>query len=250
MLNVDVDTPRPDDTTDGSPRTAARRRRGPTILVVLVLVASLVTGGLGLRWRSRYQPLSIQGELVESGDRLMSAIEHPGGGILGGAGVSGLESAGVAGLEILAPDPTVDDDALRAEATYRDGEHVTFGVALRNTGRVGVTITGFDLPSAKQFFLLAVVDVRVGRRLAHGHSSVVHTDPFHPFTLRAGETRDVVIRERMHACESNAPGGSNEFGVLGVRYRVLRLSRHADLAAPVHVVVTAPARAECPRPAP
>jgi hypothetical protein len=155
------------------------RRRARRILAAIALSASLVTAGLGLRWRSSYQPLSVDGEVVASGDRVTSGIEEPGGAVLG---------VGVSGLQRLAPDPADDDGALRAEVPYGDGGHVTFAVALHNAGRVGVTITGFGLPSATQHFLLAVLDVRVGKRLAHGRSSVVHTSPFHPFTLRAGET--------------------------------------------------------------
>lgn len=224
-------------TREPAERVAVRPRRWLVVAVGMAVIGSVVALGLGLRWRSHYQPLTIDYEQVQTGDRLTAGLYSPGGSI---------HDVGVVGLQV---DATASEDAaMRASAIYHDDAQLTLGLAFHNTGRVGVTITGFDLPGPNQYFLTSVLDVRVGRRLAGGMTSVLHTVPFRPFTLRPNETRDVVVRERMHACEWNEPGSSNAMTALGVHYRVLGLTRHTALETPVQVVVSSPVADECPRP--
>ena len=240
MSIVDVGAAPPDVAEDGPPNSRPRRRRWLAVAIVVVLIGALSAVGFGVRWRANYQPLAIDDESVELGDRLIDGIVHPGGWISG---------SGVWGLDVLADDDADDDADFTAAATYHDGDHLVFGFALHNSGSVGVTITGFDLPRPEQVVLLGLIDVRIGKRLAGGGTSVVHTDPFRPFTLHSGETRDVVVREKMRACEWNTPGSGNTWSDLGLHYRTLGLTRHATLPAPVHITVMAPPAADCPRPA-
>ena len=210
-------------------------------LAVLVVIALLAAGG-AVRWRAGYQPLTIDNEAVATGRDIPFGVEHPGGALL----ATTMSAGGFARVD---SDPSTDDEFVDHVATnYVDGQPFTFAVALHNNGRVGVTITDFDVLRRDQVGLFAVTEVRVGKRLPSGGTSVRHTDRFHAFTLRGGETRDVVFRSVMHACEHNDPGVTYGIDGLTVRYRVLGLHRSLNVPTPMMIDIEYPDGASCPRP--
>jgi hypothetical protein len=215
-------------------------KRWVITLLAIALVASVAGAAYGLRWRAQYQPLTIDAQFVEVGDRIRSGVEHPGGALQ--AGTTLISEP----LRELADEPSDESRARRVEATYVDGQHLTSAYALHNGGSVGITITGFDIQTPPRYSLLAFIDLRVGKRLANGGTSIRHTEPFRPFTLRAGEARDIVVRQRMHACEHYDRGSGNAWKALGVRYRVLGLNRHAGVPTPMYVSVKIADDYNCP----
>ncbi|MEY2418032.1 MAG: hypothetical protein QOG90_712 [Actinomycetota bacterium] len=209
------------------------------VAAVGAVIAVIVASAAVVRWRASYAPLQIDAEAVSFGDTIPYGVEHPGGAIQPGTLVSGDFQT--------VEDDEPEDNRQHVVTDYVDGKHVTYAVGIHNAGRVGVTVTGFELPQRNQFFLLETLEVRVGHRLRGGGTSVRHTTAFHPFTVHSGETRDVLIRSRMHACERNAPGGSGTIEGLTVRYRVLGLHRVKTLQGPLRIELRDPDAAGCPR---
>ncbi|MEY2474195.1 MAG: hypothetical protein QOK28_3524 [Actinomycetota bacterium] len=208
-------------------------KRVAALVLALALVAA---AAVALRWRTSYQPLQIDGEAVTFGDHLSDGVVHPGGAIQ--------PSTYVSGDFKVVEDEQDDDDTEHVATDYVDGQHFVDAVAIHNSGRVGVAITGFEHPPIHA--LNALIDIRVGDRLRGGGTSVVHTKAFRPFTIRAGETRDVVIRSRMDACEWYDAGTGTILEGVSLRYRVLGLSRRADLPGLVRVEIKR-TEASCPR---
>lgn len=102
---------------------------------------------------------------------------------------------------------------------------------------------GVDDPTV--YALLEPVEVRLGKKLSDGRSSILETEPMRSFTLAGGERRSLVVRLRFADCEWYEPGSGSGFGGLAVRYRVLGLNRVASLRVPLEVSVESPAT--CPR---
>jgi hypothetical protein len=195
-------------------------------VLVIVLVVALGALGYGVWWRAQYQPIMIVSRTAAIGDRAHEQRLYPGATAISPP-LRDVEAA-----------PLDDSEARHVMATYADGQHLTSAYALHNAGSVGITITGFDFPTATDQSLLALIDVRVGAQLTAFRES---------FTLDAGETRTVVVRQRMHACEYFAPGSSNSWESLSVRYRVLGLNRHADVPTPMRLGVELSKDVKCPR---
>jgi hypothetical protein len=202
--------------------------------LAMVLVAT--TCVMGLRWRASYFPLTIDNEAVATFRDIPFGVEHPGGAL-----ISTMTAGHFAPVE---DDPLDDDPTTHVATDYVDGRRVTFAYAIHNGGRVGVTITGIG--EQAKIELLGTLDVRVGQRLASG-TSIRHTEPFHTFTLRAGETRDIVVHYRMHDCEWFTPGSGNGYERFTLTYRVLGLHRSVDLRTPIRVDVKVPDDYVCPR---
>jgi hypothetical protein len=197
--------------------------------VVVVLVAVSV---VALRWRSQYQPLTAGNEAVSVGDRIRDGVLHPGGEIQGESWIS---SDFRDATDSSSDDD--DDDTRHVVTDYVDGQHVVFAYSLHNAGRVAVTITGFARPA--KYSLLAPIDIRVG--------TVRHNQPFHSFRLGSGQTRDIVVRQRMHACEWTQPGSSVSYEGLDLTYRVFGLHHATSIKAPLRVEVKVPDDYKCPR---
>ena len=193
-------------------------KRWGAIGVAVVLIAAAV---YSLRWRASYQPLSIGNEAVGLGDRIPGSVLHP-------DAVTQSETYASPDFREVDDSYGADDNRRHVTTDYVDGQHVVFAYTLHNSGRVGVTVTGLAPPA--KFAPLAMTSV-----------------PFHPFKLGAGATRDIVVHERMHACEWYQPGGSVTFEGLDLSYRVLGLHRTASIKAPVRTEIAFPGTYHCPR---
>ena len=223
-------------TRDGgrrAPGRGRRRRVGVGVSVVLALVA--LAGAM--QWRASYAPLAFEDRaMLELGDRLSGGDAQPGGQLIGGIDIGpGIDRA---------PDSSDGDGRGPAVLRYRDGEHVTYAVRLHNGGSVGVTVLGLDDFEGHQ--LLKPFEVRVGKVLPGGESSVTVTEPRRSFTLAAGDSRSLIVHLRFSDCEWVMPGGSQTVTGWSVRYRVLGLTRAVVLDLPLELSVESPAT--CPRP--
>lgn len=95
-----------------------------------------------------------------------------------------------------------------------DQRDVTFGVVIRNTRRLPVTIT--DLP-------LDRLD-----RVGFTPHEVVEGRP--PFRLESGEEREVLVRGRLPACEDRDTGGATTYDELAFQVRTLGVTRDATVS--------------------
>lgn len=112
---------------------------------------------------------------------------------------------------------------------YRDGARTWFELPVRNAGRIPVTVTGVERDPPHWKGLLVITGART--RL--------------PFHLAGGQERRLVVAGRFANCEWYAPHTSVTMSAIGVRYRVLGLSKTMSL--PLRQRLTVPAPPRCPR---
>lgn len=178
--------------------------------------------------------------MVQYGERLYNGVEFPRGvlanGITLGPGVRPIADR----MASATPTTTV-------EVSYDEAATLTYVVSLHNTGPLGVTVVGVELPPHRHQ-LLAPAAVRLGRKLPDGGSSILDTEPLAPFTLRGGARRSLVAHMRFGDCEWYAAGGGQTLIGWRIRYRVLGLTKTAEVPLPVQLWVESPAH--CPRQGP
>jgi hypothetical protein len=178
-------------------------------------VPSLVAAGLALLLLgasvlllSRYQPLQSVGE---------SVIDAP------------------AGPAVALPYGSVHVKAV----LYVDRATMRYSFVLHNDGPVGVTVTGFDLPSGPQY-LVRLVGYAVG-----GHTpseAAPPTAPFHAFALGSGQRRVVTVTLEFVNCQRISARASTNVDHITVRYRGFGLvPRRQRIALPDLLRIGSPA---------
>lgn len=94
-----------------------------------------------------------------------------------------------------------------------DQRDVTFGVVVRNSGPVGVTVTEFPLDTL------------------HGVGFTPHEimEGKPPFRLGRGEEQRIVLRGRLPDCAKRTTGGATTFTDLAFRVRAVGVSRNLSV---------------------
>lgn len=91
---------------------------------------------------------------------------------------------------------------------------VTFGVVVRNPGRIPLTVT--DVPLDTLF------------RVGFTPHEVVEGEP--PFRLEQGDEQRVLVRGELPDCELRTTGGATTYTDLALRIRALGVSRNTSVA--------------------
>lgn len=177
--------------------------------LVLALVVVLVAFGIGA-WR--YQPLRQVGPLDPGSDMTVATVNE----------------IGDAGAHIL---------------KYSDGGYVTYAFTIRNTGPVGVTVTGVALPDISERRMLQPVTAG----LADGSSAdAAEMKTFAPFQLAPGEQQRIIVQARMDNCEYYTERAIETVDTQGVTFRTAGISRTASLALEQPLLVRSPTIQRCP----
>jgi hypothetical protein len=120
----------------------------------------------------------------------------------------------------------------------RDGSaEFAFAQSVRNTSRVGVTLTGITSYPDKLF------DVDAGYLTTEQYSAVQPTTAGRafPVRLRPGGELMVLMRYRHRRCPPMAPGSGWSFEQMQVRYRLYGVGRTADITFPAPFTASAEA---------
>ena len=144
----------------------------------LILAASVLV-------LSRYQPLTTTND---------SAIDAPAG-----------------------PAVTVPYGKTRIQSVlYVDRATMRYSFVLHNGGPVGVTVTGFDLPSGPSYLVRPVGYAVGGTTLAQ---AAVPTAQFHSFALASGAKRVVTVTLEFVNCQRISPRAGTNVEQITVNYR-------------------------------
>ena len=178
--------------------------------LALVGIALLAAGGLfaGLR----YQPLQRVGTFTAGNELDMITVE-------------GFEQAGT--------------NVVR----YTDGDYVTYAFTVRNTGPLGVTVTDVPFPPETELRMLQPVSAGLA-----GSASADAEDmrPFEPFSLDAGGEQRVIVQARLDNCEYYTERAVETLAGQALTYRVLGLTRTAEIAFDRPLLVRSPVIQRCP----
>ena len=214
------------ETRPGPPVAAPPRRR----LALRFLAAALVAGVAGAGWWWRHEVTAGPGfEFYGGGNVFRDEAATDRSGIVERPVRSGF--GWDSGVEV---------------AFQRNGRLFVF-VGLLNGGRHDVRIEaappsgfwswGFDRMSISadpDYPLVGVVDTY---------------EPFRPFTLKAGDTRNVRLEFRLADCDpAGQPGGFSTLRSLEMRDRILGLTRTADVAFRNDAAVSLQAVGDCAEP--
>ena len=170
-----------------------------------VVIALLVGGAL------RYQPLAQAGDLETGGDMQVVTVE---------------EFDGV-GAHIL---------------RYMDGEYVSYAFTVRNTGPVGITVTGIGLPEERERLLLQPVTAGLA---GDQSAEVADMESFEPFALPAGAQRRLVIQARFDNCEYYSERAVDNIDSQVLQFRIAGIPRTAAIPFERDLVVRSPTINRC-----
>jgi hypothetical protein len=168
------------------PLGVTNRSRSPWLAAAIALIGvAMLVVGASVLLLSRYQPLDT---------RSQSSID--------------------------APDPVpapVNYAGRRLQVVeYADGATVRYSFLLHNDGPVGVTVTGFALPSGPGRLFDPVGYAVGGRSLS---DVAAGTARFHAFALPAGATRAVTVTLRFVNCQTISPRTGTNVETITVHYR-------------------------------
>jgi hypothetical protein len=143
---------------------------------------------------SRYQPLSTTND---------SAIDAPAG-----------------------PAVTVPYGQTRIKSVlYVDRATMRYSFVLHNDGPVGVTVTGFDLPSGPSYLVRPVGYAVGGATISH---VAAPTARFHNFALGSGAKRVVTVTLEFVNCQRISPRSGTNVEKITVHYRGYGLVPHTQ----------------------
>lgn len=199
------------DTSDATvekdpPRRRSRRRRVlryvPVLLPpVLVLAALLLVP---------YQPLSQTGDVQPGADMQSVTVEE-------------FDETGVHVVK------------------YEHGKTVTYSFTVRNTGPVGVTVTGVPLPDEDERRLLQPV----AAWLPAGSADAPEMVPFESFALEAGGQQRIIIEGRFDNCEYYTERALEVIDSQTVDFRVAGVGRSAVVPFERSLLVRSPVIKNC-----
>jgi len=186
-----------------------RSHRPSALLVIgiLALIVALLAGGAGVLVRS--QPLR-----------------------------AGSSSLSPPGRQLASSDP--NDDRPTVLVQYVDGQAVTFGFSIKNSGRWGVTIVGLEEPTAGMLHQFSYRLSDIG--------FTTERETFAPFALAAHKEQAIKVTARFFNCESYVVGGGAGLDSLVVRFKILGIQRTANIPLGERIEVMSPTNANCPRP--
>ena len=189
--------------------TTKRSHRPSALLIIgiLALIVALLAGGAGLLVRS--QPLR-----------------------------AGSSSLSPPGRQLASSDP--NDDRPTVLVQYVDGETVTFGFSIKNSGRWGVTIVGLEESTAGMLHQYSYRLSDIGFTTDGG--------AFKSFALAAHKEQTIKVTARFFNCESYVVGGSAGLDSVEVRFKILGIQRTASIPLGERIEVMSPTNANCPRP--
>lgn len=185
-----------------SPRRRVLRYVPVLMPPVLVLAALLVVP---------YEPLSQTGD-VQPGEGMQAVT------------VEGFEETGVHIVK------------------YEHGDTVTYSFTVRNTGPVGITVTGVPLPEEAERRLLQPVAVGLPADGSPGGSQMVR---FAPFALGAGEQQRIIIEGRFDNCEYYTERALEIADSQRIEFRVAGVPRSAVVPFERDLVVRSPVIKNC-----
>lgn len=188
----------------------APRESDPWRARVMVLAAAVVLA-LVLAAAVRYQPLRQSGDL-EAGS---------------GMQVVTVEEFDETGAHIL---------------RYVDGDYVSYAFTVRNTGPVGVTVTGVGLPEERERRLLQPVAAGVADAPS---PEAADMEPFAPFSLPAGQEQRIVIQARFDNCEYYTERAIEVVDGQAIDFRVAGVPRTATVPFERDLLVRSPVIKGC-----
>jgi hypothetical protein len=112
---------------------------------------------------------------------------------------------------------------------YVDRATMRYSFVLHNNGPVGVTVTGFDMPSGPAYLVRLASYAVGGRTVAQAAGPTV---PFHSFELGSGGKRVVTVTLEFVNCQRISARASTNVESITVRYRGFGLvprSQHVRL---------------------
>ena len=135
------------------------------------------------------------------------------------------------------------EDAGAQILRYVDGASVTYAFTIRNTGPVGITVTGVALPPESERRMLQPVTAG----LTNGSTAeAADLKSFAPFRLAAGEEQRIVVQARMDNCEYYTERAIETVKTQDVTYRAAGLSRTATITFDQPLLVRSPTIQRCP----
>lgn len=198
------------DTTVGElqPRRRSRRRRVlryvPVLLPPVLVLAALVL--------APYQPLSQTGD-VQPGPQMQAVT---------------VEEFDEAGVHIV---------------KYEHGDTVSYSFTVRNTGPVGITVTGVPLPEERERRLLQPVAATLPPGSSADNSGMT---PFKPFALGAGKAQQIVVQGRFDNCEYYTERAVEVVDGQTIEFRLAGVPRTATVPFERDLVVKSPVIKDCP----
>ena len=199
-----VDSPAVSTEPVGSSRRRRMLRYVPVLLPPVLVVAALVF--------APYQPLAQTGDVQPGAD--MQAVT--------------VEEFDETGVHIV---------------KYEHGETVSYSFTVRNTGPVGITVTGVRLPDESERRLLQPVAAGLPADPSAGGSGMM---PLEPFALGAGEEQRIILEGRFDNCEYYTERAVEVVDAQTVEFRVAGVSRTATVPFKRDLVVRSPVIKSCP----
>ena len=144
-----------------------------------------------------------------------------------------------AGSTGLSPNPSTDGALNETVARFRDGKPFQYGFSMRNNGRFAVRVLDIPLRGFTQPFAVRVfVDPsELGTGLIQ--------QPFHPFTLRPGHERFILLRGQYANCDQYVANAATIFYAMPVRTRFLLWTRTVELPLSYPLVIKMPTHNPC-----
>lgn len=193
--------------SSSEPNESFRRRRMfryvPVLFPPVLVVAALLL--------APYQPLSQTGDVQPGAD--MQAVT-----------VEGFNETGVHLVK------------------YEHGDTVTYAFTIRNTGPVGITVTGVPLPDHGERRLLQ--PVAAGFPAGHSDSGSEML-PFEPFSLGAGEEQQIILQGRFDNCEYYTERAIEVVDGQTIQFRVAGVTRTATVPFERALLVRSPVIKNC-----
>jgi hypothetical protein len=110
--------------------------------------------------------------------------------------------------------------------SFVPGQRVFVYSGIHNGGRHAIRI---EAAPAAGFYYFGFDRMEVSPDRDAGIGEVTNFEPFKPFTLEPDEARAVRLNFRMADCHADPRGGTTSIGSLGLRYRILGISRSVDI---------------------
>jgi hypothetical protein len=126
---------------------------------------------------------------------------------------------------------------------YVDGDYVTYAFTVRNTGPVGVTVTGLELPDEAERRMLQTVTTGIA---SGGSTEAAAQEPFEPFALRAGEEQRLVVQARLDNCEYYTERAIEILDRQTITFRAAGIARTATITFDRPLLVRSPTIQRCP----
>ena len=180
--------------------------------VLHVVVVVLVFAVIAIVAVLRYQPLERAGSLIPGSDMEVVTIEE-------------FEEVGAHVLR------------------YTDEGYVTYAFTVRNTGPLGVTVTGLPLPEEAERRLLQPVTAGVATA---DSAEAADMEPFEPFALGVGEEQRIIVQARMDNCEYYTERAIEIVESQRIAYRTGGLPRTTTVAFDQPLLVRSPTIKRCP----